>query len=131
MLTLNKPIYVGFCILEVSKLLMYKFHYDYVLKTFDARLFFTDTDSLIYEIKGENVYEQCFKDKNLFDFGGYPKDSVYYNISNKKMLAKTKDELNGAKISEFVGLKSKIYSLISADDKEMNKAKGINKKIKA
>ena len=68
-LTLNKPIYVEFCILELNKLLMYKFHYDYVLKTFnDAKLLFTDTDSLVYEISGDNVYEQCFKDKHLFDF---------------------------------------------------------------
>ena len=59
--TLNKPIYVGFCILKLSKLLMYQFHYDYVLKTFNARLLFTDTDSLVYEIKGSNVYEKCFK----------------------------------------------------------------------
>ena len=57
-LTLNKPIYVGFCILELSKLLMYQFHYDYVLKTFhDAKLLFTDRGSLVYEIKDGNVYE--------------------------------------------------------------------------
>ena len=63
-LTLNKPIYVRFCILELSKLFMCQFHYDYVLKTFDnVKLLFTDTDSLVYEIKKGNVYEQCFKDK--------------------------------------------------------------------
>ena len=56
---------------------MYQFHYDYVLKTFDnVKLLFTDTDSLVYEIKDENVYEQCFKDKKLFDFSGYSKDSI-------------------------------------------------------
>ena len=64
-LTLNKPIYVGFFILEHSELLVYQFHYDYVLKTFnDAKLLFTDTDSLVYEIKDGNIYEQCFKIKN-------------------------------------------------------------------
>ena len=83
-LTLNKPIYVGFCILELSKLLMYQFHYDYVCNNFDARLLFTDTDSLVYEIKSDSVYEECCRDIDLFGFGGYPKDSVYYDISNKK-----------------------------------------------
>ena len=131
-LTLNKPIYVGFSILELSKLLMYQFHYDYVLRTFDAKLLFTDTDSLVYEIKDSNVYDQCFKDKHMFDFSGYPKDSVYYDISKKKreILGKMKDELNGVKIVEFVDLKSKMYSLIADNDKEVNKAKGVNKKIR-
>ena len=59
-LTLNKPIYVGFIILDLSKLLMYKFHYEYVKNKVDAKLLFTDTDSLVYEIKGKNVYENCY-----------------------------------------------------------------------
>ena len=105
---------------------MYKFHYDYVLKTFNAKLLFIDTDSLVYEITGSNVYDQCFKDKH---FSGYPRDSKYYDILNKKVLGKMKNELNGSKIIEFLGLKSKMYSLIS-DDKEVNKAKGINKKLR-
>ena len=130
-LILNKPIYVGFCILELIKLLMYKFHYNYVLNTFNtAKSLFTDTDNLVYEIKDRNVYEQCFKDKESFDFSGYSKDSVYYNSSNKKVLGKMKDEFNGIKTNEFVGLKSKMYSLNSVDNKEGNKAKGINKKLK-
>ena len=79
-MTLNKPIHVGFSILELSKLIMYQFHYNYVLETFNAKLLFTGTDSLVYEIKDSNVYDQCFKDKHLFDFRGYPKDSVYYDI---------------------------------------------------
>ena len=56
-LTLNKPMYVGFSILELSKLLMYKFHYDYVCNKYDAKLFLTDTDRLVYEINSEDVYE--------------------------------------------------------------------------
>ena len=129
-LTLNKPIYVVFCILELSKLLMCQFHYDYFLKTFNnAKLLFTDTDSLVYEIKGNNVYDQCFKDKHLFDFSGYPKDSVYDCDVNKKALGKMKDEFNGVKINEFVGLKSKMYSLIAENDLEVNKAKGVNLKL--
>ena len=84
-LNLNKPIYIGFCILELSKLLMYQFHYDNVFKTFgNVKLLFTDTDSLVYEIKNGNVYDKCFKDKELFDFSGYDENSIYYNDSNKK-----------------------------------------------
>ena len=89
-------------------MLIYQFHYDYVLKTFnDVKLLFADTDSLVYEIKDENVYEQCFKDKELFDFSGYSKDSIYFDDTNKKKLGKMKDELNGNKIDEFAGLKVK------------------------
>ena len=67
-LNLNKPIYIGFCILELSKLLMYQFHYDYVIKAFNnAKLLFTETDSLVYEIKGCNVYMiNALKIKNYF-----------------------------------------------------------------
>ena len=129
-LTLNKPIYIGFCILELSKLLMYQFSYDYVLNTFhDVKILFTDTDSLVYEIKGSNVYDQCFKDKELFDFSGYSKDSIYFDDSNKKKLGKMKDEFNGNKTDEFVGLKSKMYSLISGNW-EVNKAKWVNLKLR-
>ena len=125
-ISLNKPIYIGFCILELSKLLMYQFHYDYILKIFDnVKLLFTDTDSLVYEIKGKNVYEQCFKDKELFYFSGYDKNSIHFDDSNEKKLGKMKDEFNGNKIDECVGLKSKMYSLIS-NDWEMNKETGVN-----
>ena len=124
-LTLNKPIYVGFSILELSK-----FHYDDVCNKYDAKLLFTDTDGLVYEIDSEDVYEQCFKDRGLFDFSGYPIDSKYYESTNKKVLGKMKDEFNGVKIIEFFGLKSKMCSLISVDDREANKAKGINKKLR-
>ena len=66
----------------------------------------------------------------MFDFSRYPKDSVYYDTSNGKVLVKMKDEFNGVKIVEFAGLTSKMCSLISVDDKEVNKAKGINKKLR-
>ena len=129
-LTLNKPIYIGFCILELSKLLLYRFHYDYVLKTFDVQLLFTDTDSLVYEIRGGNIYGHCFKDKELFDFSEYDKNSIYYCDTSKKELGKMKDEFNGVKIDKFVGLKCKMYSLLGSDDKEVNQAKGVNLKLK-
>ena len=62
---LNKPIYVGLTVLELSKWLMYDFHYSFIKKHFDAELLFTDTDSLTYEIKSEDVYEELFKHKHL------------------------------------------------------------------
>ena len=91
-MTLSNPIYVGFSILDFSKLLMYQFHYDYVLKTFnDVKLLIKDTDSLVYKIKDGNVYDHCFKHKNLLGFSVYSKDSVYYDDFNKKVLGKMKD----------------------------------------
>ena len=67
-LTLNKPIYVGFTVLELSKWLMYDFHYNFIKKLFDAALLFTDTDRLTYEIKSEDVYEEFFKQKQIQSF---------------------------------------------------------------
>ena len=87
-LPLDKPIYVGFTVLELSKWLMYDFHYNFTKKQFDAKLLFTDTDSLTYEIKSEDVYEEFFKHKHLFDFSNYPKDSKFFDPTNKKVIGK-------------------------------------------
>ena len=92
-LTLNKPIYVGFSILELSKSLMYEFHYKYIKNEFDAELLFTDTDSLVYEIKTEDIYEDFYLDKDLFDLSGYPLHSKFFDPVNKKVIGKMKDEL--------------------------------------
>ena len=76
---LNKPIYVGFTVLNLSKYKMYDFHYDFITNKFDVELLFTDTDSLTYEIKSENVYEKFFKWKDLFEFSNYSKDSKFFD----------------------------------------------------
>ena len=96
-LTLNKPFYLEFSNSELSTLLMYKFHYDYVNNNFDSKLLFTDTDSLVYGSNedSDSVYKKCSKDTHLFDFSGYPKKSDYHDILNKKVLGKMKDEFNG------------------------------------
>ena len=129
-LILNKPIYVGYSILDLSKLLMYEFHYKYIKSKFDAKLLFTDTYSIVYEIKTEDVYEDFYQEKNLFDFSDYPLNSKFFNAVYKIVIGKMKDEFKGRKISGFIGLKSKMYSLISADDEEVTKAKVVNKKIR-
>ena len=95
-------------------------------KEFDAELLFTDTDSLTYEIKSENVYEEFFKWKDLFDFSNYSKDSKFFNETNKKVIGKMKDEFGGVIVTEFVELKSKMYSIKKIDGKECNTAKGVN-----
>ena len=90
---------------------MYDFYYNFIKKNFDAELLFTDTDSLSYEIKSEIVYEELFKWKDLFNFNNYSKDSKFLNETNKKVIGKMKDEFDGVIIIEFVGLKSKMYSI--------------------
>ena len=128
-LLLNKPIYVGFSILELSKMIMYDWHYNYFIKKFDCSLLFTDTDSLVYEMKCENIYDKVFNDKTMFDFSGYDKKSMYYDNSNKKVIGKMKDEMNGKIISEFIGLRSKMYSILTADNEELNRTKGVKRYV--
>ena len=88
----------------------------------------TDTDSLVYEIKTEDAYKDFYEDNNLFDFSDYPASSKPFDPVNNKVIGKMKDEFKGKIISEFVGLKSKMYSLIVVDDEKVVKAKGVNKK---
>ena len=81
----SKPIYVVFSILGLSKLVMYEFHYKYIKSKLDANLLFTDTDTFVYEIKTENVYEDFYKDKNLFDFSDNSLNSKFFDLVNKKV----------------------------------------------
>ena len=86
---LNKLIYVGFSILELSKLLMHDFHYTYFKNKFNAKVLFTDTDSLVYEIKDKDgIYEDFSLDRDLFDFSNYSKNSKFYDVTNKKLMVK-------------------------------------------
>ena len=88
-------------------------------------MLFTDTDSLTYEIKS-NVYEKFFKQKHLFDLSNYPKDSLSFYPVNEKVIGKIKDVSEGKINDEFVGLKSKMYSMKNIDGKESNTAKVVN-----
>ena len=87
---LHKPVF-GFTVPELSKYLMYDFHYNFIKKKFDTDLLFTDTDSLTYEIKSKDVYEEFFKYKHLFDFSEYK--SKIFDSTNKKSLGKWKMNL--------------------------------------
>ena len=94
-LILNRPAYVAMCILDLSKVLMYNFHYNYIKKKYNnrARLLFTDTDSLTYEIEAEDVYNDFWNDKDMFDNSDYPESSPYYCNVNKKSLENSRRKL--------------------------------------
>ena len=93
---------------------MYDFHYNYIKKRYNnkAKLLFTDTDSLFYEIETQDIYEELWQDRNLFDNSDYPKDSKFLYSTSKKVIAKFKDEAAGMPIVEFIGLRSKMYSYV-------------------
>ena len=107
-LKLDRPAYVGMCILDLSKTLMYDFHYNYIKKRYNnkAKLLFTDTDSLCYEIETQDIYEELWQDRNLFDNSDYPKDTKFFDSTNKKIIGKFKDEAAGMPIVEFTVLNS-------------------------
>ena len=131
-LKVNTPTHIGMCILELSKVLMYEFHYDYIKNKYDnkSKLLFTDTDSLIYDIKTDEVYEEFSSNKEMFDFSNYSTKSEYYNDSNKLVIGKMKDETGGVAVEEFVGLKPKMYSFL-VDNIEHKKAKRVDKNVVA
>ena len=104
---------------------MYKFHYDYIKNKYgnNSRLLFTDTDSLMYEMKTEDVYEG----KEMFDFSNYSHKSKHYNDSNKLLVDKLKDQKHGVTIKEFARLKPKIYSFLVDNNNGPDKANDVNK----
>ena len=133
-LTMNKPVYLGMCILELSKIIMFNFHYNYIKPKYGdkAKLLFTDTDSLMYEIETEDFYKDISGDvKDRFDTSDYPENhpSGIPTGINKKVLGMMKDEAAGKIIKEFVGLRSKLYSFVMDDGGETKKCKGIKRQV--
>ena len=93
-----------------------------------AKLLFTDTDSLTYHIETKDVYKDMETMKDQFDFSEYPKDHFLFNETNNKVIGKFKDEAKGVQITEFVGLKPKLYSY-TTEKGESKKAKGVSKPV--
>ena len=115
--TWSKPLIIGATILDLSKMFMFRFHYKTMKENFACKLLYSDTDSLTYAIMTEDLYADLKNNPTLskeFDFLNYPKESSLYNPTNKKKVLKFKDELAGSVMTEFVGIKSKIYSIITA-----------------
>lgn len=126
---LVKPTYVGMTILDLSKLFMFAFHYKKIVPQYGekAKLLMTDTDSLVYRLETTDVYDDMATDQEAYDTSDYPRDHPLYNRRNAKVLGKMKDEQAGRIIKQFVGLRPKMYSILEANNKEIKKAKGINK----
>ncbi|CAP24770.1 Protein CBG03970 [Caenorhabditis briggsae] len=132
-IVLDKPIYIGFAILDLSKWLMHDFHYNVMQKKYrNVELCYQDTDSLIYDIKTEDFYKDVEKDiyfRRHFDFSDYSEDHVLHSTENKKVVGKFKDELNGNIITEIVALKPKQYAFKTLDGDETKKSKGVKKNV--
>ena len=133
-LTMNKPVYLGMSILDLSKNIMFDFHYNYIKPKYGnkAKLLFTDTDSFLYEIQTEDFYKDISGDvRDRFDTNNYPENhpSGIPTGINNKVLGKFKDEAEGKPINEFVGLRSKAYSFKMDEGKEIKKCKGIKKAV--
>ena len=133
-LVFNKPVYVGMCILDVSKVLMYDFHYNYIKPKYNERalLLMTDTDSLCYEIETEDFYKDIAGDvESKFDTSAYPKEhpSGIKTGVNKKVIGMMKDECSGEVMVGFVGLRAKLYATKMDTGVESKKCKGINKTV--
>lgn len=128
-----KPIIVGVCVLEISKLSMYDFHYGFMLNKFDhecCKLQYTDTDSFIYNIECDDIYELIKENNHRFDTSDYEPDNEYgIELINKKIPGLMKDEVNGKRISEFVGLRSKMYSVRIDGIDAIKKAKGVKQNV--
>ena len=127
---MKKPIYLGLSRLEISKIIMYEFWYDFMKKKYGdmVKLCYMDTDSLIMNIKTKDFYKDIAQDvEERFDTSNYGVDRPLPKGKNKKVIGLMKDELGGGIITEFVALRTKTYSYMSDEFIEMKKAKGTNK----
>ena len=131
---MNKLVYLGQAILNLSKIIMYEFHYDYMVSKYSNRLklCYMDMDSLVYHIKTEDFYADIADDvQKRFDNSGYSNtDFRPLPIGlNKKVIGLMKDELGGKIMTEFMALRLKLYSYRELNGSEDKKCKGIKKCI--
>ena len=128
-ITLDKPIYTGFCVLDLSKELMYSFLYDVIKKRYGDRsnVLFSDTDSFCLSIQTDDVYADMLQDFDKYDTSNYDERNKLFSKQNAKVVGKMKDECAGKYIIKFVGLRAKMYSILVKNDKEKLTAKGIKR----
>ena len=129
---MNKPVYLGLSILDIIKITMYEFWYDFIKSKYgsSAKLCYMDTDSFIINVKTEDFYKDISENViETFDTSNYIHDRPLPIGVNKKVLGLMKDELGGGIITEFVALRPKAYSYKTEDNVELKKAKGTKKCI--
>ena len=129
---MNKPIYLGLSILDISKILMYEFWYDYIKPKYNdnVKLCYMDTDSFVMNIKTNDFYKDIANDvEKRFDTSNYEVNKPLPTGKNKKVIGLMKDELGGKIITEFVTLRPKTYLYLTDDGKEDKKAKGTKKYV--
>ena len=132
---MNKPVYLGQAILDLSKIIMYEFHYDYMLPKYgdSIKLCYMDTDSYVYDIKTADFYRDITEDVEVrFDTSAYtsnrPSSKMLPIGRNKKVIGLMKDELGGGIMKEFIALRAKMYCYRD-EETELKKCKGIKKSI--
>ena len=127
---MNKPVYLGQAILDLNKIVMYEFHYDYMKRKYaddKLTLCYMDTDSLIYDIETDDFYKDIADDvESRFDMSGYIPDRPLSVGKNKKIIRLMKDKLGGGITKEFVTLRPKMYAY-KVGSSESKKCKGIKK----
>ena len=130
-LVLNRPVYVGISILDLSKHLMYDFYYNQLKTQYgeSCQLPYTDTDSLLLKIETKDVYKDIAQNQTLYDTSDYTQDHPLYSSANKMVLGKLKDECAGRAIAAYAGLRPKMYSILEAGGKNTKKAKGVKKNV--
>lgn len=130
---MTKPMIVGTAILEISKCRMYEFHYDFILNYFRpsaCQIQYTDTDSFLYNFKCDDFYEFMKRFPYKFDTSDFPENNTYgIRRINKKEIGIMKDEFNGELVKEFIGLRSKMYTIKTCNNKVQKRGKGVKKNI--
>ncbi|CAH0382338.1 unnamed protein product [Bemisia tabaci] len=126
----DKPIFIAQAILDIAKEHIYHFWYDVLKPRYgeDITLLLTDTDSLLFELRNHDFYEDMLTYIDEFDTSDYPKNHPAYSEKNKKVIGKFKEEYNAVPVKTFVGLRAKMYAIESIDD-EKKRAKGIKKSV--
>ena len=126
---INKPIYIGMTVLDLSKMLMFDFYYNHLKKTYgeNVRLLYTDTDSVIVKVDTEDIYADMSLNADLYNTSNYSPGHPLYSDQNKKVIGNLKDELGGQLLTEFIGIRPKMYSYVGEESGK--RAKGVKKSV--